>query len=104
MSRKYIFTKRDNTKKGIMSTVLGIISIITLVLIVYFSFLQSGEVPESYAASMFVVTLFSLTGIGLGAVGMFEKEKFRLFPGLGIFLNVMALAFIGFIIYTGGTT
>jgi len=101
MSRKYIFTKRDNAKKGIMSTVLGIISIITLILIVYFSFLRNGEVPERYAATMLIIAIFSLTGIILGIIGLFEKEKYHLFPRIGVLLNTIAAGIIGFIIYSG---
>ena len=101
MSRKYIFTKRDNAKKGIMSTVLGIISIITLVLIIYFSFLRDGQIPERYATTMLITSIFSLSGIVLGTIGLFEKEKFHLFPGVGVFLNTVALGLIWFIVSTG---
>lgn len=102
MSRKgYIFTNKANAKKGIMSTVLGVISIITLILVIYFSFLRKGLIPERYAAAMLIASVFSLTGLGLGVAGMFEKDKFHLFPGLGLLLNIIALGLTGFIIYSG---
>jgi hypothetical protein len=102
MSRKgYIFTNKDNAKKGIMSAVLGVISIITLVLVIYFSFLRKGLIPERYAAAMLVTSAFSITGLGLGLAGMFEKDKFHLFPGLGMLLNTIALGLASFIIYAG---
>ena len=104
MSRKgYIFTNKDNAKKGIMSTILGAISVITLILVIYYSFLRKGEVPERYAATMLICVFFSLTGLVLGIIGMFEKEKFHLFPGIGILLNTLALGAIIFIIYSGIT-
>ena len=84
-----------------MSTILGVISITTLVLIIYFSFLRKGFVPEQYAATMLITILFSLIGIILGVIGMFEKEKFHLFPGIGLFFNAIALSLIGIIIYSG---
>ncbi|MCL2718886.1 MAG: DUF6142 family protein [Lachnospiraceae bacterium] len=102
MSRKgYIFTNKDNAKKGIMATVLGVISITTLILIIHFSFLRKGVVPERYAAAMLITAIFSLTGIILGVIGFFEKEKFHLFPGIGLALNMIAIGLIGFIIYSG---
>ena len=99
--RGYIFTKKDNAKKGIMATILGVISLATLIYLAYFSFVQKGQIPEQHAAAMLVTALLSLTAFILAAVGLFEKEKYRLFPILGLILNAAALAAMGFIIYLG---
>ena len=97
----YIFTNKDHAKKGIMSTILGTISIGTLISVVYFSYLEKGIVPERYAATVFLSMLFSFAGVILGVLGMAERDRFKLFPGVGILLNVVALAIISLIMYAG---
>lgn len=100
MSRKgYIFTNKDNSQKGIMSTILGVLTNITLFFLIYFSFLKRGLIPDRYAAAMLLTFLFSLTGLILGGAGIFEKEKYRLFPVIGLALNTLAMGIISFIIY-----
>jgi len=102
MRRKgYIFTNKDNALKGIMSTILGVIGIITLVLVIYYSFKQKGIVSDRSAAAALLITAFSLTGIVLAAIGLFEKEKFHLFPALGLILNAITIGIISLIIYLG---
>ena len=44
----YIFTNKDHPKKGIMSFILGILSIVTYVTAVYLSYLGGGESSERY--------------------------------------------------------
>ncbi len=103
MSRKkgYIFTNKDHAKKGIMSTILGTISIGTLIFVIYFSYVGRGSVPERYAVTVLIVMLFSFTGIVMGIMGITEKDRFKLFPGLGLGLNVIAIGLISLIMYAG---
>ena len=49
----YIFTNKDHPKKGIMSFILGILSIVTYVTAVYLSYLGGGESSERYGAAVF---------------------------------------------------
>lgn len=103
MNRKkgYIFTNKDHAKKGIMSTILGTISLGTLIFVIYFSYASRGSVPERYAATVLIVMIFSFTGIVMGIVGITEKDRFKLFPGLGLGLNVIAIGLISLIMYAG---
>jgi hypothetical protein len=50
---------------------------------------------------MLITIAFSLAGIVLGLIGVFEKERFRFFPAMGLLLNVIALVMTGLIIYWG---
>ncbi|MDR2888976.1 MAG: DUF6142 family protein [Lachnospiraceae bacterium] len=103
MSRKkgYIFTNKDHAKKGIMSTILGTISIGTLIFVLYFSYQRQGIIPERFAATALLALIFAFVGIALGFVGMTEKNRFRLFPGIGIGLNVIAIGLVSLILYAG---
>ena len=97
----YMFTNKEHTQKGIMSTILGVISLATLGYAIFMSYLKVGEIPSQYGAAAMLVMIFAFVGIGLGVVSKTERDKFYLFTYLGIILNVLALAVISVILYAG---
>lgn len=97
----FIFTSRRHPEKGIMSAILGVISIISIIAAVYLSYKNGGNAKPQYGAAVFLVTLFALTGMVLGVMSRLEKENYHLFPHLGIGLNFLSLAMISFILYSG---
>ncbi|MCM1145046.1 MAG: DUF6142 family protein [Blautia sp.] len=103
MSRKnsYIFTNKSHTQKGIMSTILGVISLATLGYAVTMSVRNAGDIPRQYGTAALLVTLFALGGAALGVVSRTEKDKYYFFSYLGIVLNVLALAVVSIILYAG---
>ncbi len=54
MGRKYIFTNKKESRKGIMSTVLGAVSLFSLFLAVYGTFQNQGEALVKYGMGVFV--------------------------------------------------
>ncbi len=97
----YMFTNREHSRKGIMSTILGTISLATLAYAVVMSYLKAGDVPVQYGAAALLVMLFAFAGIVLGLLARTERDKFYLFSYIGIALNVLALAAISVILYAG---
>lgn len=97
----YMFTSKQHTQKGIMSTILGIISLGTLAYAVVMSYLKAGDIPRQYGAAAMLVMIFAFIGIILGVVSKTERDKFFFFTYLGIVLNVLALAVISIILYAG---
>ena len=97
----YMFTNKEHTQKGIMSTILGVISLATLGYAVFMSYRSAGEVPVQYGAAAMLVMIYAFVGIGLGLVSKTERDKFYLFTYVGIFLNVLALAMVSVILYAG---
>lgn len=97
----YIFTNKDHPLKGIMSTILGILSIGTLGTAVYLSYLHGGESSPRYGAAGLLAVIFMLVGMGLGIYSATEKDKFRLFPVLGIVTNTLAVGMLSLILYAG---
>ncbi len=97
----YIFTNKEHTRKGIMATILGIISIATLIYTVLMSYRQDGNVPRQYGAAAMLVMVFAFVGIILGVISRMERDKYYLFSYLGIALNVLVLAAISIILYAG---
>jgi uncharacterized membrane protein len=102
--KAYIFTNKGNSKKGIMAVSLGAIANTTLAAVVYASFSLKGQIPERYGAAILLVALFSLVGITLALLGLIEKDKYRLIPGVGLALNIFSIGFVVFLVYISGVS
>lgn len=99
--RHYIFTRKKNSERGIMSAILGVISIASLGIVVYLSYRKGGNVPVSYGLTGFLAAVFSVVGLVLGTLTLQEKEIFKLFPVLGLILNFLALGALMFLVQLG---
>ena len=92
---RYVFTDKKHPERGIMSTVLGALSVFTIIYAVYLSFLNGGQALDKYAVAVLLCVIYSISGIVLGIMSEMERDIFKLFPNLGIVLNVVALIGIG---------
>ena len=103
MKRKssFMFTNKDYSKKGIMSVILGAISIASIWLAVFLTYKNQGQGEFSYGTALFLTLVFAGVGSGLGISSRLEKDKFYLFSNIGIVFNAIALAAISFILYAG---
>ncbi len=97
--RHYIFTNRKHSEKAIMSTILGIISTVSLGIVIFLSYSQGGQTRAGYGATGLLAMIFSLIGLVLGVVTLREKGTYRLFPVLGLVLNLAVLGILGWILY-----
>lgn len=97
----YMFTSKTHTQKGIMATILGIISLTTLIYTIFMSYQNAGEIPRQYGAAALLVTIFALVGASLGVISRTERDKFYFFSYLGIVLNILALGVVSAILYAG---
>lgn len=97
----FMFINKEHTLKGIMGTILGVISLISLVYIIADSYSTAGEVPIQYGAVAFLTMIFAFVGIVLGVLSKSERDKFYFFSYLGIVLNVIVLATLSVILYAG---
>ena len=101
MSRKFIFTNKDYSPKGIMSTILGLIDIASLGYIVYLTYCNGGVSLPRYGSTALLITVFSFVGLILGILSKSEPDRFYLFSYLGILSNILALAGISFVLFAG---
>lgn len=100
-NRRFIFTDKKHSKKGIMSTILGCLSAGTLGTAVYFSYINGGISSQRYGAAALLAVIFMLIGLVMGIWSVTEKGKFKLFPILGIVMNTTAFAIVSLILYAG---
>ena len=89
------------SERGIMSTVLGILSDVSIGLAVFSSFRIGGRASARLGTVVLVAMLFSIAGLVFGILSRMEKDKFYFFPDLGILLNGIGVCATGFILYAG---
>ena len=100
-TKGYKFTNKKHPEKGIMSMVLGVISLVSIAVAVYQTYLAKGSAGSNMGIVGVVVTVFAITGLVLGYLGKNEPDTFKFFSILGLVLNVLALAGISVILYAG---
>lgn len=99
--RGYIFTNKKHPEKGIMSFILGILSLGTYIMAVYLSYQGKGVSSARYGAAGVLAGVFMTVGLILGIMSLREKETFKLFPVLGMIVNVLAFFALSLILYAG---
>ncbi len=97
----FMFTSKEHSQKGIMATILGVLSLVSLVYIILDSYTNAGQVPLQYGAVAFLTMIFAFVGIILGVLSKSDRDKFYFFSYLGIVLNVLVLAVLSVILYAG---
>ena len=100
MHRHYIFTDKRESKKGILSAVLGAMSLISVFLTVYFTWQNHGTAYVRYGVVALLCLIFSSLTLEVG-VFLLEEDKFYLFAWIGIVLNALTLLGIGGIVAVG---
>lgn len=98
---RFIFTSKKNPPQGIMSTILGVLSICMLVHLVLASFRAQGLISVREGAAMLLAFLFSIAGVVCGLVGKNTRNTFHLFCYIGIALNMIAFALCCVVLYIG---
>ena len=99
--KNFIFTNKKHSERAIMGTILGVISLVSMGIVIFLSYQKNGETPVSYGLTGLLATIFSMIGLILGILTLQEKEYFRLFPWLSTILNVLVLSVMGFLLYAG---
>ncbi len=97
----YIFTNKEHPQRGIMSTVLGIVSAVSILLALYFTFRNGGIAEPRYGVAVLTAVLFSIAGLILGILSRMEPDKYYLFSYLGLVINTLVLTGAGFILFAG---
>ncbi len=100
-TRKYLFTSKKTSYKGVASFIAGAISFLTFLVVISLVLKTGGNAGPRLGATGFVSLIFSAAGVIIGIVSLVEKETFRLFPRLGTGLSLFTLILWGGVIYVG---
>lgn len=96
-----MFTNKSHSECGKFSAALGAISFISMCLVIYISYRQRGAMNPKLGAATVFALLFSLAGEVTGILSRMEKDRFYLFPNIGIILNTIVILLVGFLFYLG---
>lgn len=84
-----------------MSTILGVIALISMILAIVFTFRNQGDAKIGYGMTAILALIFSGTGEVLGIKTRLEKDMYYIFANIGIVLNGIMLAFLIYILVLG---
>ncbi len=97
----YMFTNKKYSQKGMMSSVLGFIALVGVVLAVVFSYKEKGAMNPRYGFATFLAILIAVVGLVQGIRAKMEKDVFLFFPVFGILSNALVILWGFFVIYAG---
>lgn len=99
--KNYKFTNRKHPARAIMSFILGLISLISLILAVFETYLAAGEAGMNMGMVGFFAACFAAVGLVLGYLAKAEPDCFHFFIYAGMALNLLALIMVSMILYAG---
>ncbi len=95
------FTVKETKLSTIFGAALGILSVVTILLLLYLTFLRGGEAKLSYGLAGILISVFSVTGLILSILCINDHYQPHTLGWLGLITNgVAALAMAG-ILYLG---
>ncbi len=101
MRKGYIFTDKRTSHRAVMGVILGLISLVSLGGAVFQTYLSEGESVVKYGVVGLLSGIYSLIGLILGVVTVYDKNYYKFFPVAGIVLNLAILGSLGLIVYMG---
>lgn len=89
MARKpmYSFAEKKHSQKGIVSSVLGGVSLLIFFVLAYLSYYFGGKGGAYLGGFGLAAMIMSLTGLVYGFMSLMEKNSLSFFPKLGALLN-----------------
>lgn len=97
----YKFTIKKISPWSVMSTILGVIALISMILAIIFTFRNQGDAKIGYGMTAILALIFSGTGEVLGIKTRMERDMYYIFANIGIVLNGLMLAFLIYILVLG---
>ena len=88
---RYIYTTKRHSKRSIMAAILGGISLVSLIYVIWLAYTAGGHVKQSYGFAGMFAALFSVTGFIISVYSVRQKDWFKIFPILGIVFNSFSL-------------
>lgn len=92
MKKKYRFTTKSQSKRGIFSCVLAVLAVGLLAVAFFAAYVFRGQAGKYVAILGAVSFLLTICGFYHGIRGKKEENSYQLFPNLGCFFNLIVLA------------
>ena len=99
--RMYSFAKEKHSGKGVLSTVLGILSLIIFGVLAWLAYYLDGQGGIYLGSIGLLGIVFALCGVVFGLMGFAEDNVRYLFAKVGAILNGIMLTLWVFVILIG---
>lgn len=99
--RMYSFAEKKHSKRGITSTVMGILSLVILLVLAYLAFAMGGSGGAYLGSIGLLSVVFSIAGFAYGLSSFRERDVYYTFSKIGSIMNSILLAGWIFIILIG---
>ena len=90
--RKYRFTDKNQSRQGIISSAIGVASLVILIGVLAAAYMQYGRAGKLIAVFGVLALILSAVGMYYGVNGTREEDTYHLFPWLGCGMNGLVLA------------
>lgn len=98
-----MFTDKRHSKRGILSCVLGVSALAACIYSLVRIYGADGEIAMAQTFTFVLAGLYAVTGLVLGIWMLARGDCFRLFPGIGVALNLILLVGVGGLLFLGLT-
>ena len=102
-SDRFMFTDKRHSKRGIFSCVLGVSGLAACIYSIVRMAMADGAVTRAQTFTFALAVLYALAGLTLGIWMLARGDTFRLFPGIGVALNLILLLGLGALLFLGLT-
>jgi len=100
--RSIKFTDKSHATNGIISTILGGISVVLMIVLIIISYSKSGAAGVYTGSIGLTACIIAVIGLITGISSFKERERYYLFSKIGSLLNIIIIA-LWIAIYIIGT-
>lgn len=101
VKRKIKFSVKETKASTAFGAALGIISVLTVMIMIQMAFLANGEATLSYAFAGLLATIFSVAGLVLSILCMNDEYQPHTFGWIGLVTNGLSLVAMAIILCLG---
>jgi hypothetical protein len=91
-------------RKGLASFLIGVISLTLILILLGIATAKDGKLPSEHINILILSTLgvgfFNLVGVTLGVFGALDRSSKKVYPALGLILNIGVALFIVVLLVT----
>ena len=89
--KSFMFTTKHQSENGIISFVIGLISLLVMISCIGFSFAHGGDVPRNFGGVGLFAALGDLIGIIAASISLGERDIFIWVPRIALIANIVLL-------------
>lgn len=97
----YKFTNKKHPEIGIMSVILGTISLVSQILVILMCYLKRMEAKSNNGMTVLLALIMAIVGLVLGIISKKKRDTYGLFPLVGIVLNSVSVLATVLIVIAG---